>query len=51
VWISKHWQAPSPERGWRLYLTVDEDEPAEAVIYCPICAEREFGEPENAGPL
>jgi hypothetical protein len=39
------------ERGWRLYLTVDEDEPGEAVIYCSICAEREFGEPENAGPL
>jgi hypothetical protein len=23
------------ERGWRAFLTVDEDEPAEAVVYCP----------------
>jgi hypothetical protein len=30
-------------RGWRAYLTVDEDEPAEAIVYCPECAEREFG--------
>ncbi len=26
--------------GWKAYLTVD---PAEAVVYCPECAEREFG--------
>lgn len=25
--------------GWRAYLSVDE----EVVIYCPYCAEREFG--------
>jgi hypothetical protein len=31
-------------RGWRAYLTVDEDEPAEAVVFCPECAEREFSE-------
>jgi hypothetical protein len=31
------------ERGWRSYLTTDEEEPAEAVVYCPDCAEREFG--------
>jgi hypothetical protein len=31
------------ERGWRAYLTTDEDEPAEAVTYCPDCNEREFG--------
>jgi hypothetical protein len=31
------------ERGWRAYLTVDEDDPAEAIVYCPECAEREFG--------
>jgi hypothetical protein len=31
------------ERGWKAYLTVDEDEPAEAIVYCPECAEREFG--------
>ena len=29
--------------GWRAYLTTDEDEPAEAIVYCPECAEREFG--------
>jgi hypothetical protein len=31
------------ERGWRAYLTTDEDEPAEVVLYCPECGEREFG--------
>ena len=31
------------ERGWNAYLTTGEDEPAEAVVYCPECAEREFG--------
>jgi hypothetical protein len=34
------------ERGWRAFLTVDDtddDEPVEAVVYCPECAEREFG--------
>jgi hypothetical protein len=30
-------------RGWRAYLKTDEDDPAEAVVYCPECAEREFG--------
>jgi hypothetical protein len=30
------------ERGWRAYLNDDEDEPAEAVVYCPECAAREF---------
>jgi hypothetical protein len=30
-------------RGWHAYLTVDEDEPVEAAVYCPECAEREFG--------
>jgi hypothetical protein len=30
------------EPGWTARLTVDEDEPAEAVIYCPECDEREF---------
>jgi hypothetical protein len=27
------------ERGWRAYLTVDD----EVAVYCPSCAEREFG--------
>jgi hypothetical protein len=29
-----------PRERWRLYLT--DDEPAEAVPYCPTCAAREF---------
>ena len=29
-----------PTERWRLYL--DEDEPANAVPYCPACAAREF---------
>jgi hypothetical protein len=32
------------ERGWRAYLTDDEDDPAEAAVYCPECADREFSE-------
>jgi hypothetical protein len=36
-------EQPADEQGWRAYLTVDEDEPAEAVVYCPDCATREFG--------
>jgi len=32
------------ERGWKAYLTVDETEPAEAVVYCPECADRGFGD-------
>lgn len=35
------------ERGWRAYLTDDRFEPAEAVVYCPACAEREFGPPRE----
>jgi DNA-directed RNA polymerase subunit RPC12/RpoP len=30
------------ERGWKAYLPTDEDEPAEAVVYCPECASRKF---------
>jgi len=30
------------EQGWKAYLTVDEDEPAEAIVYCPECAAREL---------
>lgn len=29
-----------PRERWRLYLT--DDEPVEAVPYCPTCAAREF---------
>jgi hypothetical protein len=37
----------SPLRGevWRLYFT----DIGEAVVYCPTCAEREFGAVESAG--
>jgi hypothetical protein len=38
------------ERGWRAYLTDDEDGSAEAVVYCPECAAHEFeSEPGQAG--
>ena len=38
VWL------PADEEHWRAYLGCDEDldEPAEVVILCPTCAEREF---------
>jgi Zn finger protein HypA/HybF involved in hydrogenase expression len=35
-------QPSSVARGWKAYLTADEEEPAEALVYCPECAEREF---------
>jgi hypothetical protein len=40
VWL------PADEERWRAYLGVDEqlDTPAEVVLYCPRCAEREFGD-------
>jgi hypothetical protein len=31
------------EEGGRAYLTDDEYEPTKAVVFCPGCAEREFG--------
>jgi hypothetical protein len=34
---------PEGARGWKAYLTTDEEVPAETVVYCPECAEREFG--------
>jgi len=34
--------------GWRAYLTHAEgDESRKVVIYCPDCAQREFGEDED----
>jgi hypothetical protein len=37
------WQPANKER-WSAYLGGDDlDEPAEVVVYCPRCAEREFG--------
>jgi hypothetical protein len=32
-------QAAPVARGWMAYLTTDEDEPPEAVVYCPECDE------------
>ena len=32
---------PTDEERWLAYLT--DDEPAEVVLYCPECGEREFG--------
>jgi len=39
VWL------PADEDRWQAHLGCDEhlDEPAEVVLYCPECAEREFG--------
>jgi hypothetical protein len=35
---------PADEERWRAYLGSDDlDEPGEVVLYCPECAEREFG--------
>ena len=35
------------ERGWRAWLTAEEiEEPVEAVVCCPGCSDREFGEDE-----
>jgi hypothetical protein len=36
------------EWGWRGYLT---REPREVAIFCPACAEREFGEPERTDAI
>jgi hypothetical protein len=37
-------------RHWRAFLTVvEENEPAEVVVYCPDCAKREFEEDRNSG--
>jgi hypothetical protein len=35
-------------KGWKAYLTDDEEEPAEAAIYCPDCAELEFSSDETS---
>jgi hypothetical protein len=37
------------DRRWKAYLTAEEDEPAEAVVYCPDCDKREFGGGSGAG--
>ena len=35
---------PADEERWRAYIGGDDlEEPAEVVLYCPECAEREFG--------
>ena len=35
------------ERGWRGYLT---REPREVAVFCPACADREFGEAPSRQP-
>jgi hypothetical protein len=42
---------PADERGWKAYLTVDDDEPAEAVVYCPECASLSSGYGVPSPPL
>lgn len=37
---SRHWTDPG--EWWRVYLT--EDEQPSAVLYCPECARRKFGD-------
>jgi hypothetical protein len=45
-------QTASGARGWCAYLTTDEDEPAEAIVYCPQCDERELkGLQGNGGSM
>jgi hypothetical protein len=43
-------EQPAGERGWRALLTVDDaddEEPVEALVYCPSCAECKFGDRES----
>jgi hypothetical protein len=42
-------EQPVGDRGWKASLTTDEDEPAEAVVYCPECAARGFGDTSAVG--
>ena len=35
--------------GWRAYLSVDPDCVIYTAVYCPVCAEREFGENATSG--
>lgn len=39
------WRESSRGRRWRAYLADDprDDDPSEVAVYCPSCAEREFG--------
>ena len=35
-------------KGWRAFLAGDpQDDPPEVAVFCPECAEREFGEPDG----
>lgn len=33
--------------GWRAYPTLEEDGSESLALFCPECAEREFGEPDE----
>ena len=35
-------------RDWRAYLTADDEDGEEVVVFCPSCAAREFG--NRSGP-
>jgi hypothetical protein len=39
-------ESPPDATGWRVYLNVH----GEAVMFCPNCVEREFGNTEPRGP-
>jgi len=40
------WLSGPKAEGWKAYL--DDDD--RAVLFCPECAEREFGDPDSAVP-
>ena len=41
--------APDDAKGWRAFLGVDvnRDEGTRVYVFCPECAEREFGPPKS----
>ena len=41
--VSRHAVSDETASGWRGFVTDDEYEPAELLILCPDCAQREFG--------
>jgi hypothetical protein len=44
-------EAGADSRGWVAYRVEDPDEPGRTfvVVYCPVCADREFGGRANTG--
>jgi hypothetical protein len=39
-------ETTGPEKGWRAVLASGVEDELEVGVYCPACAEREFGEDE-----